>query len=94
VAVFNVLEETLKGLLRGEGMMGGINFLIHKGKYGVLAACLVVFFTFIPFFALKEINHMLGKGRLWGAFFRSRGAPASGPCAGSKGDGLAEQAAD
>lgn len=68
--VFKILEYMIRGLLRGEGLAGGLNDLISKGKYELLASLLVVFFTFIPFFAFRELNRVLGKGRMWGAFFR------------------------
>ena len=74
VGVFTILEHTIRGGLRGEGLAGGFGNFISKGKYELLASSLVVFFTFIPFFAFRELNRLLGKGRIWEAFFR--GGPA------------------
>ncbi|HWI56070.1 MAG TPA: hypothetical protein VNZ22_02500 [Bacillota bacterium] len=70
VALFIILEHTLKGLLRGDGLAAGFKHLMSKGQHELLASTLVVFFTFIPFFALKELNRVLGTGRLWTVFFR------------------------
>jgi hypothetical protein len=82
-AVFSFLEHTVTGLLRGQGLAGGLHAFVNKDEYEFLASCLVVFFTFIPFFALKELNRVLGQGKVWGLFFRSRAATESGPDSGS-----------
>jgi hypothetical protein len=70
VALFTFLEQTVRGLLLGKGLAGGFHYFITKGKYEVLASSLVVLFTFIPFFAFKELNRVLGPGRIWEEFFR------------------------
>lgn len=71
VGVFTMIEHTIRGWLRGKGVVGGLEEFFSKGKYELLASSLVVFFTFIPFFAFRELNRVLGKGRIWAAFFRS-----------------------
>src|SRR5215510_13026256 len=43
VGVFSVLEETVRGLLHGQGLMGGVAELASKGRYELLAKCLVIF---------------------------------------------------
>lgn len=78
VMVFNLLEYTVKGLFRGEGWLGGLNSLANRGKYEYFASALVVFFTFMPFFALKELNRATGDGKLWQLFFRKRESAVSG----------------
>jgi hypothetical protein len=74
VAFFTVLEHMLEGLVRGEGWMGGLNELLRLGKYELLASSLVIFFTFIPFFAFRELNRALGQHTIWNLFFRNYGA--------------------
>jgi hypothetical protein len=71
---FTVLEHTVSGLLHGQGLEGGAIALIDKGKYELLASCLVTFFTFIPFFAFKELGSTLGESKLRDLFFRRRTA--------------------
>jgi len=70
VLVFYLLEATVRGLFRGEGMMGGFEEIASKGRYEVLAATIVIFVAFIPFFALKELDRALGGGKVrtlfWG----------------------------
>jgi hypothetical protein len=70
VAVFDVLEEAIKGVLHGTGLAGGFADIMAKGKYELLAGFLVVFFAFIPFFAFKELGRLLGEGKIRDLFFR------------------------
>jgi hypothetical protein len=46
-----------------------------------LSSALVVFFVFIPFFAVRELGRVLGEGMISGLFFRRRSAmePGSAP---------------
>lgn len=74
VAVFSLLEHTIEGLLRHQGLAGGFEELTSTGKYELLGRCLVMFSVFIPFFACKELERVLGKGQLLTLFFRGRAA--------------------
>jgi hypothetical protein len=74
VGVFSVLEHTIGGLLRGQGLAGGFEELMSKGKYELLARCLVTFVAFIPFFAFKELDRVLGEDKMRTLFFRGRAA--------------------
>jgi len=77
VAVFSVLEHTIEGLFRHQGFAGGFEELMSTGKYELLARCLVMFSVFIPFFACKELDRVLGEGQFLALFFRGRDAPGS-----------------
>jgi len=77
VAIFNVLESTVRGFLRGEGLTGGWDELIGRGREELLAGCLVTFCAFIPFFAVKELGRVLGEGKISRLFFRGRPAAES-----------------
>jgi hypothetical protein len=72
VAVFHVLESTVKGLLHREGMAGAFTELRGLGIGEVLARSLVMFCAFIPFFALRETARVVGERRLEDLFLRSR----------------------
>jgi hypothetical protein len=72
VALFHVLESTVKGLLHREGMAGAVAELRGLGIGEVLARSLVMFCAFIPFFALRETARVLGERRLDDLFLRSR----------------------
>src|SRR5512138_2223237 len=43
VAIFSVLEETVRGLLHGNGLMGGIEEMVSRGWYELLSRCVVIF---------------------------------------------------
>lgn len=77
VGGFGLLEHTIHGLLHGKGLAGGLEELRSGGKYELFAKCLVVFFSFIPFFAFKELGRLLGEHKILSLFFRRR--PKTGP---------------
>lgn len=77
VLLFIVFEHTVGGLLHGKGVAGGFNEIIDRGKYELLARCMVVFLAFIPFFAIRELGGVLGEGKLLELFFRRRTATES-----------------
>jgi hypothetical protein len=77
VGVFSVLEHTIEGLLRGHGWAAGVGELISKGKYTLLGRCLITFFTFIPFFAFRELERVKGRDQIITPFFRGRAATTS-----------------
>lgn len=54
-----------------------------RGKYELLTDSLVTFFAFIPFFAVKELERVLGEGKLGELFFWRRAATESGLPSGS-----------
>jgi hypothetical protein len=79
VAVFHILEDAVKGVLHGEGIVGSFAALSSRGKGEMLAHSLVMFCAFLPFFALREIERALGEGRLADLFFRSRASAEGDP---------------
>jgi hypothetical protein len=74
VGVFSVLEGTARGLLHRKGLTAGLAELASKGRYELLAKCVVIFCAFVPFFAFKELEGILGKHTLRDLFWR-RGVP-------------------
>ena len=72
VAVFGVLEHTIGALIHGKGLAGGIEEIRSKGIYELLGQSLVTFFAFIPFFVFKELERVLGEGKIRQLLFRSR----------------------
>ena len=66
---FHFVEEAIKRLLHGESL-AGIPHLIHVDI--LLARTLIVFCTFIPFFAFRELRRVLGEDKFSDLFFRSR----------------------
>ncbi len=70
--LFSVLEHTIEALVHGGGWAGALHEIVSPGRLELLARTLVLFATFIPFFALWEIDRVLGEGRLFGFFFHRR----------------------
>jgi hypothetical protein len=75
VACFKLLEHGLKGVLRGEGLAGGLAEIIEKGPFEVMANSLVVLVAFLPFFAVKELARVLGKKTISTLFFHRNPEP-------------------
>jgi hypothetical protein len=76
VAFFKVIENGVRGLLKGEGFGKGAAEIWQQGLPELLANTLVVFVALLPFFAVKELGRVLGQvlGRetLGDLFFRRR----------------------
>ena len=81
VLVFIILEHTIGGFLRGKGLAGGFDEFLQRDRYELLARSLVVFFAFIPFFAVRELGQVLGRGKIQELFFRRRVVREPGPSA-------------
>lgn len=77
VGLFKILEYMLRGLVDGTGLSGGLAEFVDKGQDELLAACLVVFFAFIPFFAFRELGRVFGQGFIRAMFFRRGKIPES-----------------
>lgn len=77
VLLFSILEATIKALLHGKGLAGGWHELWSGRQYEVLAEGLIVFFAFLPFFAFRELERILGEGRIRGLFLRRQPAGES-----------------
>jgi hypothetical protein len=70
VALFNVIESMILSFVHGMGPMGAVDELVNRYNYEWLAGALVVFFAFIPFFALRELRRVLGEKTLRQLFFQ------------------------
>jgi hypothetical protein len=75
-AAFNVVEHVVRGLLRGGGIAAGIEAIREMGAEQLLGRSLVMYFAFLPFFALRETGRALGEGKLEALFFVGRKASA------------------
>jgi len=77
VGVFTLIEHVIKSLWKGEGLTGGLVEFFGKESHELLAGCLVIFVTLIPFFAVKELGRVLGEEKIRALFFRRRGPDSS-----------------
>lgn len=72
VAVFHLLENAVKGFTHGEGISATFAELYRTGIGEHLARSAILFFAFLPFFALRETGRVLGEHKLADLFLRSR----------------------
>jgi len=79
VALFNVIESMILSFVHGIGPMGAVDKLMSQFNHEWLAGALVVFFAFIPFFALRELRRVMGENTLRQLFFQRRSAIRTGP---------------
>ena len=70
VALFSLVEKTVRGLLHGNGVMAGVEEMMNKGPYELLSWCIVAFVMFVPFFGFRELGRVLGKEKLRALFWR------------------------
>jgi hypothetical protein len=78
IAIFGVLEYTVRGLVHGRGVAGGVEAVAGTGMYELLARCLVKFLALIPFFAYRELGRVVGEERLRALFWQNQTEFASG----------------
>jgi hypothetical protein len=69
----NLIEHTIKGLWQDRGLVAGLAEFSERWPYELLAGSLVIFVALLPFFAVKELGRILGKGKMWTLFFSERG---------------------
>ena len=73
VSAFTFVEHAVRGLWSATGLVDGLMDFLDKGCQEVVANALVVFVAFIPFFALRELNRVLGgEAKLMALFFKRK----------------------
>jgi hypothetical protein len=72
VFAFHIVEEMVKRLIHGQGIVGAFQDIRLDD---LLTRSMVIFCTFIPFFAFRELARVLGPEKLRSLFFASRGTP-------------------
>ena len=77
MAVFDIAEGLIRGLIGGLGPMGAVDEVISRFNYEWLSRALVIFFAFIPLFGFRELRRVLGEGAI-GIFFRRRSVTEAG----------------
>jgi len=75
VFAFHLLEEVVKRLIHGKGLGGAFSdFRIDE----LLTRSLVIFGTFLPLFAFRELARVIGPDKFRALFFRRRTEPDGG----------------
>ena len=77
VAVFDIAEGLVRGFMGGLGSKGAVDDIVSRFNYEWLSRALVIFFAFIPLFAVRELRRVLGEGAI-GIFFRRSSAAEAG----------------
>jgi hypothetical protein len=72
---FEVLEHIIIGKFRGRDVSQVFAELLDHGWPHLAGMTLVVFVSFLPFFAFRETERVLGEGKIIGLFIKS---PAAG----------------
>ncbi len=68
VLAFHIVEEVIKLIVHGEKIVAAL----HHIRIDLLVShCVVVFCTFIPLFAFRELQRVLGEESFRGLFFRT-----------------------
>src|SRR5271169_5225192 len=71
VLAFHIMEETIKRRWHGENFVTAYHGIRVDE---LLARSVIVFCTFLPLFAFRELRRVLGEDSFWSLFFRT-GAP-------------------
>ena len=73
VMFFDIVELYIRGFIHTPVFMEAFNELkVHVTKVW-LGGAMLIFFTFIPFFAFKELLRVMGKEKINNLFFRKEG---------------------
>ena len=70
--VFEILEHVIMGKFRGKSASEVLTDLANEGSPHLAGMTLVVFVAFLPFFAFREIERVLGEAKLRDLFFKPR----------------------
>jgi hypothetical protein len=74
---FHIVEGTLHGLWHGQIFLSAIYEAAVTRRGELVAVGLVMFFAFIPFFALREVRRVVGENKFRDLFFRKGQRPRS-----------------
>jgi len=72
LANFNAIELTIRGYLSTHTSQGILDSLSHIGTAEYFGGSLIVFTSFIPFFAIKELSRVLGHKMVFDLFTKGR----------------------
>jgi hypothetical protein len=72
LALFNAVELMIRGFFKTYTFQGSVDALAHIGTYEYFGGLLVVFTSFIPFFAFKELSRVLGPKMILDLFLKGK----------------------
>ena len=62
VALVDIAEGLVRGFMSGLGSIGAVDDVVSRFNYEWLSRALVVFFAFLPLFAVGELRRVMGQG--------------------------------
>ena len=68
VVIFKVCEHMIGAFVHGKGLAGGFHDLVVNNGYEILSNALVMLAAFVPFFAIKELQRVFGREKLYELF--------------------------
>jgi len=78
VAAFGLVERSIEGWIRGEGLLSGFGRIGHLGLYELAARMLTLVVAFVPIIAFSEIGRVIGAKKLAAMFFSNPDVQGSG----------------
>jgi hypothetical protein len=79
VAILSIIEAVIRALLKMKGVIDVPDVFTKCFTYEWLAEILIVFILFIPFFGVKELARVLGRGKIKELFFKKSIDAGTGP---------------
>ena len=74
---FHILESTVRGLWHGQTFLAAIYEVAAARRGELVSLALVMFFAFIPFFALREMRRVVGADKFRDLFLTKGQPPRS-----------------
>ena len=71
---FHIAEHVLVGMWHGQKIGESVSEIGADKLRGIVSASVIATVALIPFFALREISRVFGRGQVWSVFFHRRGA--------------------
>jgi hypothetical protein len=71
-SILSIIEFMVRGFFKTKGQDSITNMFMSGFSYEWFASILAIFVIFIPFFGIKELARVLGKGKMSELFFRRR----------------------
>jgi hypothetical protein len=72
VAIVNIIEFMIRGFLKAKELSGATDMFMEHFSYEWVAWMLATFIVFIPFFAIRELGRVLGRGKISELFFNKK----------------------
>ncbi len=76
--VLSVIEEAVVGVIHGRTIAASLAEVAGGTLLQILASCLIMLLILVPYLTFRELNEVLGEGRLRQILFEKRAGPHSG----------------